>query len=98
MIKDQLEEEPEDPTDCVEALRHLRCLINFMDNELLPVIERIQSGKCQKVYFSDLWHLFKPGELMYAPLSSRVDNNVSILNNCRFPFQAAIQSRGLKVP
>lgn len=52
---EQSEEEQEDLTDSVEALRDLRCLIEFIDNELQPVVDRLSSETCQKAYFSELW-------------------------------------------
>lgn len=74
--EDESKEEQEDLTDCVEALRDLRCLIEFMDSELQSVVERMKSPTTQKVYFSDLWHLFKPGDLLYAPLGSKSESEV----------------------
>lgn len=72
-------EEQEDLTNSVEALRDLRCLIEFMDNELQPVVDRFKSTATKKVHFSDLWHIFKPGDLLYAPLGSKSEHEVSIL-------------------
>lgn len=45
----------------VTALLHLRCLVNFIDKELNPKIEYINSGGCRRIYFHDLLHLFRPG-------------------------------------
>lgn len=61
-------EETEDLTDSVEALRDIRCLIEFIDLELRPVVDSYRDGTCQKIVFSDLWYLFKPGDLLYSPL------------------------------
>lgn len=64
-------EETEDLTDSVEALNDLRCLIEFMDSELRPVVESFHGNTRQKVFFSDMWHLFKPGDLLYSPLGNQ---------------------------
>lgn len=72
-------DEPEDLANSIEALRDLRCLISFMDRHLDPVVARYRSNECEKVSFNDLWHLFKPGELIYGPLGlSRAATEVSI--------------------
>lgn len=72
-------DEPEDLANSIEALRDLRCLVSFMDKHLDPVVTRYTSNDCQKVSFNDLWHLFKPGELICGPLgSSRAATEVSV--------------------
>ena len=60
----------EDLTDSLEALRDLRCLIEFIDMDLKPVVDSYRNTTRQKVPFCDLWHLFKPGDLLYCPIGS----------------------------
>ncbi|KAH5240557.1 hypothetical protein HBI71_216040 [Parastagonospora nodorum] len=48
----------------VTSLLHLRCLVNFMDDEIKPTLEYVGSDKCEKILFHDLWHLFKPGHFV----------------------------------
>lgn len=55
-----------DPKTSLEALRGLRCLTRFMDEEITPVLERFRSDTCRTVRFADLWYLFKPGEEVFA--------------------------------
>lgn len=62
------ESEDEDSKDLEEkaansmtALIHLRALVEFMDKEIKPKQEYIDSTNCSHVSFHDLWHLFKPG-------------------------------------
>ncbi|KAK7740448.1 hypothetical protein SLS53_005289 [Cytospora paraplurivora] len=61
------EEEPEekpDPKDITKspmALDHLRCLLTFMESEVLARQNYLNSPVCRKVFFSDLWYLFRPG-------------------------------------
>lgn len=46
-----------------QAYRELCCLIQFMNKDLGPVAA-LRSGFVDKVYYSDLWHIFKPGEVV----------------------------------
>ncbi|KAL7941801.1 hypothetical protein V8C42DRAFT_333749 [Trichoderma barbatum] len=43
------------------ALEHLRCLLDFIDSDISTRLAYLQSPQCRKVYFSDLWLLFRPG-------------------------------------
>lgn len=43
------------------ALRHLRCLLNFLDEDVLSRREYLNDRKCSKVWFSDMDFLFTPG-------------------------------------
>lgn len=52
-------------------ISHLGCLLDFVNKNLAGLIELrddVKSGKVEKIAFDDLWHLFKPGDLV---LSSR---------------------------
>ncbi|KAK4104489.1 hypothetical protein N658DRAFT_513365 [Parathielavia hyrcaniae] len=58
-------EEKDDPSDLTKsatALEHLRCLIGFIDTCVVARQAYLSSPKCTKVFFSDLWLLFRPGE------------------------------------
>ncbi|MCJ1262519.1 hypothetical protein MMC22_002389 [Lobaria immixta] len=50
--------------DSFDALRDLRCLVEFMDNDISPVLRKYRSGSdfTKKVSFRNLWYLFKPGD------------------------------------
>ncbi|KAK7994755.1 hypothetical protein PG990_013528 [Apiospora arundinis] len=48
----------------ITALLHLRCLMKFFDDEIKPKIEYIRSNQCSKIMFHDLWHLYKPGDVV----------------------------------
>lgn len=69
--EDAQEEDPFDLTDCVEALRDFRCLIDFLDQEVRPVLQDLENSTLSKIAFSNLYHIFKPGELVIAPLGSK---------------------------
>lgn len=69
--KDTRNEETEDLTESLEALRDFRCLIEFIDVELKPLADSYRDMTRQKISFCDLWYLFKPGDLLYSPLGSK---------------------------
>ncbi|KAH7136820.1 hypothetical protein B0J13DRAFT_81180 [Dactylonectria estremocensis] len=48
-------------TKSEKALEHLQCLLTFIDTTISPRISYLQSEECRTVFFSDLWHLFRPG-------------------------------------
>ncbi|KAF7522030.1 hypothetical protein G7054_g12267 [Neopestalotiopsis clavispora] len=48
----------------IMALIHLRALMEFIDKELKPKHDFIRSPRCTSVYFHDLWHLFRPGDVV----------------------------------
>ncbi|KAI6498170.1 hypothetical protein MCOR18_000238 [Pyricularia oryzae] len=51
---------------------HLGCLIEFMDNRIAKRQAYLNSPSCSKVLFSDLWHLFKPGDFVISSDSKQV--------------------------
>ncbi|KAI1477504.1 hypothetical protein F4774DRAFT_191319 [Daldinia eschscholtzii] len=53
--------------DSPEALRDMRCYVNFVDKEVMPLHERFSDKGTDKVRFDDLWSLFRPGDLIYMP-------------------------------
>ena len=59
--KSEEKSEDQDASTSITALLHLRCLMRFIDDEIKPKIEHINSDSCRKILFHDLWHLFKPG-------------------------------------
>jgi hypothetical protein len=46
-----------------QAYKELCCLIEFMDRDLGP-LRALRSGFIDKVYYSELWHIFKPGDVV----------------------------------
>jgi uncharacterized protein DUF7025 len=56
------EGDPDGYTSSITALRHLRCLLEFMDTDINEKIKFLRGYSCQKVAFSDVWHLFKAGD------------------------------------
>ncbi|KAI1805102.1 hypothetical protein F4811DRAFT_249179 [Daldinia bambusicola] len=53
--------------DSPEALRDMRCYVNFIDKEVMPLHDRFSNRSTDRVKFDDLWSLFSPGSLIYMP-------------------------------
>ncbi|KAK7418117.1 hypothetical protein QQX98_004092 [Neonectria punicea] len=49
-----------------KAVDDITCLVEFIDNELEGRIAYLASNDCQRVAFSDIWLLFKPGDLVLS--------------------------------
>lgn len=58
---DQEEEKTDDITQSDTALVHLKCLVRFLGTEVAARRNRILEPDCQKLFFSDLWDIFRPG-------------------------------------
>lgn len=64
--------------DSVEALREVRCLMEFINVYLKPYLKLFDPARNHKIQFTDLWHIFKPGDRVFAPL--RAENDAEALN------------------
>jgi hypothetical protein len=51
--------QPNHDTD--EDLQSLRCLVEFMDKDVMPVYHKYETNASNKIFFRDLWYLFRPG-------------------------------------
>ena len=51
----------QDMTKSPMALSHLKCLLSFVDSDISGKQAYLKSPDCRKVFFSDLWQLFRPG-------------------------------------
>lgn len=66
-VDDIEEDNDSDPQlDSEEAMNDLRCLVRFMDEFIKPVRTQVQQPGQRSVRFSELWHLFQPGQLIYV--------------------------------
>ncbi|KAM0176166.1 hypothetical protein ACHAPF_005032 [Botrytis cinerea] len=63
------------PLACIDTrVAHLKCLIEFMEHDLNHVFklrEQIKDGSVTEIAFTDLWHLFSPGDLIVTYPMSR---------------------------
>ncbi|KAM0287308.1 hypothetical protein ACHAO9_007712 [Fusarium lateritium] len=51
-------------------LEHLRCYVEFMDTRIMPLENMFNGTDRRMVYWEELWHLFKIGEVLYAPTNT----------------------------
>ncbi|KAI0117821.1 hypothetical protein GGR51DRAFT_268492 [Nemania sp. FL0031] len=51
-------------TGSTTALEHLHCLLRFIDENLHAKLKYLRSPNCKNIVFSDIWHLFKPGDFV----------------------------------
>lgn len=56
------EENNDEWTDSMTAYRHLKCLMQFMDEQLFGKAKFLESDRCRTVAFPDVWYLFKPSD------------------------------------
>lgn len=61
--------------DSTEALRDMRCYVEFVDKEIIPHYNMLQGNGPRSVSFDDLWCLFRVGELVYAPITANNTNS-----------------------
>jgi hypothetical protein len=57
---EEKKDEKEDTTNTQTTFDHLHCLLEFFDKHIVAKQRYLTEPSC-KVYFTDLWHLFKPG-------------------------------------
>ncbi|KAI1365599.1 hypothetical protein F5Y08DRAFT_172256 [Xylaria arbuscula] len=53
--------------DSVEALRDMRCYVDFVDNEIMPMYKQYDGTTAERVKYDDLWSLFRVGDLICMP-------------------------------
>jgi hypothetical protein len=52
-----------DLTTTYDALQDLECLVEFMDEDVFPVVRQyVSSSTYPKIHFRDLWYLYQPGQ------------------------------------
>ncbi|KAF4979186.1 hypothetical protein FZEAL_4559 [Fusarium zealandicum] len=68
-VDSNADEDFEGLMDSPEALRDMRCYIEFIDEEIMPLHNRFEGTDADKVKFDDLWSLFRVGDLVYMPAS-----------------------------
>ncbi|KAM0228596.1 hypothetical protein ACHAP5_011897 [Fusarium lateritium] len=53
-------------------LEHLRCYVEFMDTRVMPMENMFDGTDRRMVSWDELWHLFKIGEVLYAPMNTPI--------------------------
>lgn len=56
------EKKMDEDTGSAVAYQQMKVLIEFINTEIQEKMDYLTGGRCQKVLFSDLWYLFKPGD------------------------------------
>ncbi|KIW97212.1 uncharacterized protein Z519_02604 [Cladophialophora bantiana CBS 173.52] len=57
-------DDPDGYSTSTTALEYLACLLEFMDKYLSSKHAYLNSVGCDRISFSDIWHLFKPGDIV----------------------------------
>lgn len=59
-----------DIVDSKYALIHMRVYVKYMEEKVMPIYNMFRGPgpKPRKVHFTDLWYLFREGELVYSPV------------------------------
>jgi len=69
--------ESEIRTDSIDAYQELRCLIQWYDQDIKPLVEYYRTDGIRTISFSNLWYLFKPGDMIRRPLDRTSQNSGS---------------------
>lgn len=59
--KNEEEDDPDDVSKSLLALKHLKCLLEVIDANITSRRTILREGKCRKAWYSDLWLLFGQG-------------------------------------
>ena len=59
-------EDPEGFSRSETTLMHLPCLLEFVDQYIAEKMAYVNSPRCEKISFSDIWFLFKPGDFVIS--------------------------------
>lgn len=55
-----------------DTLKEMRCYVNFVDKEIMPLVDMFEATAKKEIRFEELWLLFKTGETIYGPPGERV--------------------------
>lgn len=59
-------DDPDGLTKSEVTLSHLKCLIEFQDKYIVPKQRHLRSSGLSNISYSDIWHFFKPGDIVIA--------------------------------
>lgn len=96
---------PNDPndedslTDSIEALRDLRCYIEFMDSKIIPLEKQFDDTSCTKVRYEDLAYLFRlGGDDVYTPVAGDISAPGSSRRPLVSKYQTIWRPYGINTP
>ena len=90
-------EDPDNYSRSETALLHLPGLLEFLDKHIVQKQSFLNSASCEKVSFSDIWHLFKPGDFVISADGKQVYRVVRVYfprHKGTDPWAAYVGSRG----
>lgn len=58
--------------DGIDALKDMRCYVDFIENEVMPLYNQFNDASAIRVRFDDLWALFRVGDLIHTPPSDEI--------------------------
>ncbi|KAK3938947.1 hypothetical protein QBC46DRAFT_438741 [Diplogelasinospora grovesii] len=70
------------------ALEHVDCLLNFIDTDIKEKQAYLNSPNCRPVYYSDLWHLFRPGQDVIRPDGKQAYRIIKVTSSPHFVLSA----------
>lgn len=85
------EENLETVRNGLKALRDMRCYVEFIDAEIMPLYKRFDGISRTKVRFTDLWLLFRAGDVLFVPPSSGITTTHP---TNRFQQRSVLDSKG----
>ncbi|QYT03112.1 AAA domain-containing protein [Trichoderma simmonsii] len=59
--EEQKEGNAQSDADSLKAIGHLECILKFIDSDILARKAALDGIENHKAFYSDLWHLFRPG-------------------------------------
>ncbi|RDL40429.1 uncharacterized protein BP5553_00408 [Venustampulla echinocandica] len=74
-------EDPDDEATSIVALEHLQCLLKFIDSDISRKVDYLNSAACQKITFSDIWYLFKPGDEVIGSDGKQAYRIISVVSS-----------------
>lgn len=72
------DDDPDDDSTSQTALHHLHCLLEFMNTDIANKLAYLRDTGSRKIFFSDIWYLFKPGDEVIASDGKQVYRVISI--------------------
>lgn len=85
-----------DAEDPVRDMEELRCYIEFAEKSLLPdaqLYHMSDQTRRPKIKFTDLWYLFKPGDLIYVPWKTLSRAIKPTINDMRVNLELAADTK-----
>ncbi|KAI0470354.1 hypothetical protein F4859DRAFT_486495 [Xylaria cf. heliscus] len=82
---DSIKEQPPDPvgttvtTSKTTTLETMGCLVKLMDEYILPRAKFVRELDCTRIYFDELWHLFRPGDLVFSLMYAGMAVDIGIM-------------------